>query len=291
MRRLEGAPGVEVRLLKSFAQLPVYIREFAHEGVTDLFISGGDGTIHAVQTMLAEERPFPNQPRLCLLPHGTTNMTAADIGFRRKGIGAQADFIRSPNGAAVEKRPTVRAVNPKDGKPRHGMFLGAGAATDAGRYCQNAWNARGIKGGLANLATLLAAIFKGSKEGEPPINRPHDMGIDIEGREVASGPHLLMLVTTLDKLVLGAHPFWGPKTDPLRVTLVSYPQTNIALRLLPALYGSERRQPPSGLRSFSCASCEIRTSSEFIMDGEFFDAKEGEPLRVETGPALAYIRG
>ena len=115
------------------------------DGVTDLFISSGDGTIHAVQTELAERKPFKVIPRLSLLPHGTTNMTAADLGFPYRALQAQADYITRLEAKQLRERPTLRVVNPRDGRPRHGMFLGTGAASEATLFCQRVFNARGSK--------------------------------------------------------------------------------------------------------------------------------------------------
>ena len=83
----------DVRVLENFSQLPPFIAEMAAAGVTDLFVSSGDGTVQAIQTEIAERLAPTFFPRLTLLPHGTTNMTAADLGFRNHNVNVQADFI------------------------------------------------------------------------------------------------------------------------------------------------------------------------------------------------------
>ncbi len=95
--------------------------------MTELFISSGDGTVQAIQTEIAERFAPGFLPHLALLPHGTTNMTAADLGFRNRNLEVQADFIANRKSRLHAKRPTVRVANPRDGKVRHGMFLGTGA--------------------------------------------------------------------------------------------------------------------------------------------------------------------
>ena len=55
---LKHNTAVSTRVLERFEQLPGFLDDFASDGVTDLFISSGDGTIHAVQTELAERKPF-----------------------------------------------------------------------------------------------------------------------------------------------------------------------------------------------------------------------------------------
>ncbi len=293
---LLGATGVEVRLLESFADVSASLESFARRGVTDIFISSGDGTIQEVQTVLAERNYFPQLPRLCLLPHGTTNMTAADIGFRERDATKQAEFIKHVNAVDIARRPTVRVANPRDGRPRHGMFLGTGAVAQASQFCQDAVHKSGLKGDLATFATLSASVLRAmatrAAPGDPTrIDRPHAIEATADGTPRVEGDQLLLLLTTLEKLVLGTKPFWGGKTEPLRVTSFPYPLPNLARWLIPSMFGGENRKPPPGAVSFSCRSCQIKTTSTFIIDGEFFEPPLDEPLRVETGPEFTYIRG
>jgi diacylglycerol kinase (ATP) len=293
---LAAAPNVLTRIVGKFEQLPEALSAFASEGVTDLFISSGDGTVQAVQTELAERRPFNVVPRLALLAHGTTNMTAADLGFRRGSLRDQAEFIKSVEPNDIRQRPTLRVVNPKDNKPRHGMFLGAGAAAEATLYCQKTLNARNIKGSLATFATLAAAVSRPmftspDPDDETRFDRPFPIAITSGGMQRCSGAQLLMLSTTLDKLILGARPFWHGKTAPIRTSVFPYPVPSIPRWLLPIMYGGENRKMPQGAVSFSSESLEISCPSDFVIDGEFFAARRDEPLKVETGHLFAYICG
>ena len=52
--RLKAHPQVIVRVLETFSQLNPFIAEMAEAGVTDLFVSSGDGTVQAIQTEIAE---------------------------------------------------------------------------------------------------------------------------------------------------------------------------------------------------------------------------------------------
>jgi diacylglycerol kinase (ATP) len=293
---LRDAPNVSTRIINRFEQLPETLDVFASEGVTDLFISSGDGTIQAIQTELAERRPFKVVPRLALLPHGTTNMTAADLGFRRGSLRDQAEFMENLETKDLRQRPTLRVGNPQDNKPRHGMFLGAGAAAEATLYCQRAFNANNLKGNWATLATLMTAVgrtlfTRSNPDDETRFDRPFPIELTSEGRLWCSGTHLLMLSTTLDKLILGARPFWRGKTASIRTSVFPYPVPSIPRWLLPIMYGSENRKMPQGALSFSSESLEISCPNNFVIDGEFFSAKPGEPLKVETGHFFTYICG
>ena len=70
--------------------------------------------------------------------------------------------------------PTIRCANPGDGRPRHGMFVGTGAVAAGTQFCQQAFNAKGVKGNWATFATLASAVSKtvfietGSSRRNPP---------------------------------------------------------------------------------------------------------------------------
>ena len=293
---LKGNAAISTRILEKFDQLPGFLDEFASDGVTDLFISSGDGTVHAIQTELAERKPFKATPRLCLLPHGTTNMTAADLGFRFGALRAQADYITQLETKLVRKRTTMRVANPRDGRPRHGMFLGTGATAEATLFCQRAFNARGVRGNWATFATLGSAVgrtifTKSNPHDVTRFDRPFPIHITSEGNERCSGTQLMMLSTTLEKLILGARPFWGQKLGPIRTSVFPYPVPSLARWLLPIMYAGEDRKMPEGALSFSGSSLEVTCSASYVIDGEFFAGHEGHPLKVETGPVFTYLCG
>lgn len=294
--KLKGASHVSVRVLDEFWKLPDYIDELAREGVTGLFISSGDGTIQAIQTELAERRPFAELPRLALLPHGTTNMTAADLGFRPNGIDAQAEFIRTLPSGETRARHTLRAANPRDGKPRHGMFLGTGAVAEATLYCQQAFNAKGVKGNWATFATLAGAVARTVFSKPDPsdtarFDRPFPIRVVADGQTICDGTQLLMLATTLEKLILGARPFWGGKAGGMRISVFPYPVPSVWRWLLPLMYGAESRSVPPGAVSRAAKVLEVQSGTSYVIDGEFFEGPAVGPLRIETGPAFTYLLG
>lgn len=299
LRRMLGSrSSIETAVLEDFSELPAMLRHMAQKGVDVLSISSGDGTIHAIQTELAESRPFRRLPKLMLLPHGTANMSAAAVGLNRPipEIAFLLQDREKIDALPLIARPTLRVVNPADGKPRHGMFLGTGAVYAATAYCQEVVHSAGITGNAAIIATLLRSLFDGlfgHATAHPPaaIARSYELRVIADGLEKFSPAGLLFLATTLDKLVLGSRPFWGGKTGPIRATGIHYPVSHVLRWVWPALYGSENRRMPDGAVSFCAKTLDIWGPTPYVMDGEFFDPPPNSPLSIETGPDFAYIRG
>jgi diacylglycerol kinase family enzyme len=294
--KLKGAPGIEVRVLERFEQIEGFVQDMAQAGISDLFISSGDGTIQEVLTLIAERKHFATPPRISLLPHGTTNLSANDVGFRSHSIEAQAAFLNALDARDTCSRNTIRCANPGDGKVRHGMFVGTGAVAVATRYCQQAFNAHGVKGQWAVAGTVLTALRKyllsaPNPDDESRFDRPYPITVEADGKRYAEGQQLMQMSTTLDRLALNTNPFWGGGTAAIRTTVIPYPVPSAARWMLPVMYGGETRASPPGSVSFRSDALQVTSQSYFVIDGEFFDPPSEGPLRLEAGPAFTFVRG
>lgn len=294
--KLRGDNRISLHVLERFEHLEEVVAGMAREHVTDLFISSGDGTVQEILTQIAERGGFPTLPRICILPHGTTNLSANDLGFRAQSIEAQAAFVRSLTPTTVAMRNTIRCVNPGDGKVRHGMFVGTGAIAVATQHCQVAFNDQGVKGEWAVAKTLLTAVRKylfsaPDPHDEQRFDRPYAITVDADGRRMTAGAQLLQMSTTLDTLLLNCHPFWGGKTGPIRTTVIPYPVPSVLRWILPVMYGGENGTKPPGTVSFCATDVSIASDVMFVIDGEFFPPPKDGPLQLETGPLLTFMRG
>jgi diacylglycerol kinase (ATP) len=293
---LRAQEQITLRVLEDFTRLPAYLFEMAQDGVSEIYISSGDGTVQAIQTILAERKMFQVMPRVCILPHGTTNLTATDIGFKTRGIAAQANFIKTLQPHKIVTRPSLRVLNAREGGIRHGMTLGAGAGATATRYAQTTFNDKGVKGNFASFATMASALIKVAFLKANPadlsrLDRPYLMRIAVNGDVKTDGPQVMFLATTLEKLFFHTKPFWGGKSGAIRATAFPYPVPNLFRWLLPIMYGSENRNVPKGAISFSSNTFEITCAETYVMDGEFFDGPTHGPLKVEAGPAFEFVVG
>ncbi|MEM8688399.1 MAG: diacylglycerol kinase family protein [Pseudomonadota bacterium] len=286
--------GILLESLENFNDLAGILEGFATKGVTTLFISSGDGTVQAIQTLLAENQIFERLPTLAVLPHGTTNMTATTLGCRPGNRAAIADLAESSealaNPALHKTRHTVRVVNPAGRGPLHGMFVGCGSIRGAVEFTQSAMNNNNIRGELAPLATLVTLmgryLFSGAETG---IVKAHALHVEADGQTMAEGPLLLFMASTLEKLVLRCHPYWAPDTSQMKALTIAYPPPNVLRNVLPLMYGLPNRNLPASCQSRSIQTAQVGGTEGYVVDGEFFQAPADEPLRLELGTEFTYL--
>jgi len=298
-RAAANAPGVLFEQLDNFDLLSDQLKGLAKENIDLLIVSGGDGTVQAVVSALAEDKIFKKQPRLILLPHGTTNMTAADIGFHpnnperlleavmRKGFIERATNVKS--------RTSVRIEGLVGMPPLHGYFFGCGAITRATLKCQTDVHGLGLKGHLATGTTLVYSIFKAifSKDQSDPerINQPTELHVSTDGDPFGATQNLLFLATSLDKLILGSKPFWNQQGKGLHATIIGYPVTSILRNTKHIMFGGNTRPlDPTKYISRTASKITLKADTQIILDGELYDVG-AEGLTISPGPELEFICG
>jgi len=290
----------ETEFLEDFDTLSQIVSRLAQKECDHLIISGGDGTIQAVLTQLAEVNPFTVQPTLILLPHGTTNMTAKDAGIASlpksdRLITAIAGHGVSDLPGGIVKRHTIRIANPASGTPLHGMYFGWGAVHRAVLKCQKDVHAMGFRGDLGPALTLLGSwvshLFGRSGSDLDRIVQGCELSLVADGKTRADSRQLLLSITTLEHLIANCRPFWNQSENALKTTIIAYPVQKPLRMLIPVLYGDKRRKiTEPGYDSFSAHQLSFQTTSGCILDGEIVTAPENEPLQVSLGPEFRFLK-
>ena len=57
------------------------------------------------------------------------------------------------------------------------------------------------------------------------------------------------------------------------------------------MYGVEDRKVPAGAISHACQHCTVTSPTSFVNRRRIYDAPDGEPLQLRTGPLLDLCRG
>ena len=272
------------------------LETFAHNEVNLVVVIGGDGTIQATVDALFTYRPFSEMPLLAVIPAGTANMIAGDVGlgkFEEATLEHLLSRIQSSVSAiAFVNRSILRLRLPSTPRPIHGMFFGAGAiyhGTQMGRETKGTIGRLGEWGAGLILAKFLLALATGSRKGLQPVT----VGVSTGESTTVHHEYLVLLVTTLERLFLGMKPFWGSTSGPLRVTGLRVPYRYL-WRVLPALLHGKSHPLATidhGYVSENLSEIRLVLNSGFVLDGEVhLPSQPEESLILELAGELSFVR-
>lgn len=273
------------------------VAELARLDVDILCIAGGDGTIQCILTCLLLENHFQTLPTLALIPTGSTNMTAKDVGsldIRRHGWQPLLNWAAGD--PATRGRLTRRAilkVQPADTQTAIcGMFFGTGAVHHAVQYTQKRLHGVGLRGEVGPTLTFLRflkAIITGNHQQFAPIQ----MHIRDDKGQETQGPTLIFLASTLERLVLNFRPFWGRAKAPLAWTAISQHASRFLWRLPFIASGRAstlKSEQAEGYISHNSHSLALDFDGGFIVDGEFYHSQpEAGPVRLSIAGYISFL--
>lgn len=267
------------------------LREFSESGVELVIINGGDGTIHAVLTVLGNDQPFNKQPLLALLRAGTTSMLPRDVGLPGAPAAALARLLAwssSTNASLTLRSRPVLQVRRGEGAPAlFGMFFGAGAICQGIKLFHSKDNPMAWRGQLMPTITmlrlLLAILFRDRDKIVPFVTTTR-----LDERAPEERSDLFILVSSLERLFLGMRPYWGTEDGPLRFTAVDT-EPKYLLRILVSLFRSKKSRHATavnGYHSHNVENVQLVMNGEFTLDGELYTAGEGTVTVAPAGPVL-----
>jgi len=261
-----------------------------------IVVNGGDGTMQAVLTRLFGAGSLEALPLLAVLPAGTTNMVAADIGAMMSPIPALQRLLRNARdgclrGTAVE-RPIMRAEIAPGAAPVFSLFFGSGAIYHGIRFCRHYVATLGLRGevgpGVA-LAVFLAKIALGhGGRMFPPLH----LSGRLDGRTLHAGAYIGVLVSTVSRQFLGLRPFWGREPAPLKYTAMSYSPQHLWRAAPAVMRGKPNRfvRPEYGYVSHNANALELHLDCGFTLDGELFTPRPGTPVMLRSGYSASFLR-
>lgn len=265
--------------------------EFAARGVNLIVVNGGDGTVQSVLTTLyGGYTPFSAPPLLVLLEAGTTSMLAGDVGLRGTQLAALTKIY---NWSTVTTQPYHRIVERSVLKitqndtidPVCGMFFGAGVIPQGIDLCHASINPNGKRGELIP-GLIIARFLLAALTGNNTLLSITDMGIRLDEAPTHNDRYLVTMVSSLKRLFLGLHPFWGTETAPLHFTALKA-NPPFLLRNLPFLLRGRRTATAiqeNGYFSHNANRITFDFNGRFTLDGELFETRT--PVTIEAvGPA------
>jgi hypothetical protein len=290
-------PEVSQVHLEGMAGLSEAIDDFARREIGLVIVCGGDGTVQAVLTELFARRPAAEAPQLAVLGRGMTNMIASDVGLcgnPRRSLARLKRCLRAADaGDRVVRRKLLRMENAAGFPPQIGTFFGGAGIYRAIEFCHQKIHSMRIGGELATALTLANLLLRWPlrhRESDP-FFRDDKIGIAIDGEDHGRNSYLLVLATTLDRLILNARPFWNQDVEGLRFTTVAYPPRRLAGSVLKVLYGgNDRKLPADCYESHSARSVTLALESPFTLDGQLFQPDPAKPLVLTADAEAEFVR-
>ena len=297
---LAGTPDACHAVLDKITDVPEILRDFARREVDVLAVAGGDGTVQAVLTEVYGQRPFAAVPRLAVVPRGMTNMIAADVGLRRDGLKGLARILQATPAELAQAslaRRILRVENALNLPPQYGMFFGGAGICRAIEACRTKVHPMKLQADTAaavTLAGLLGGWLFGRRKEAGESGRifyGDRITMTFDDDAEATLDSLLILATTLDKLILGSRPFWGGEQGHLRFTAIAYPPKRLLRHAWRILYGREpRRLPEDSYLSRTVDRVALTMDCPFTLDGEMFDPTPGTPLVLTAAADARFVR-
>lgn len=272
------------------------LKDFASKNLPIVAINGGDGTLSQLLTGLLSENDFESLPLVVMIPGGTANMHVEDIGRKGKLLALlqQLCSLTEQSLQQLEQvsRPIMR-IQPSPKQPAfYGMFFGTGIIMHGIEYTHANIHSRGIN--ESGPALGMIRTFWGLLRKDPRFCSPFSIGLQINQQAEQPPEDIsLLVVSSLERLFLGLHPYWGTNEGSFHFTTVRDGATKV-MRTLPGLlkgrpgkYATEEH----GYRSEKLQQLSLKFDGSFTVDGELYRAHLDEgPLNISHGGDITFLK-
>ena len=280
-----------------------------------LCVVAGDGTLHAALTALERRRPHAPWPALAAAPGGTTNMTVKDmgrpgslvsyleaLGAWKEGLGGSVDAptrrAPSPTDAPPDAfasgrfvtRPVLRIAVPGR-EPLAGMFFGAGAVSAGVDFFNRRLKPAGVPEAVGSPLAIARILLSLALGGRGRDRLAPSVVARVDGGPELARSALLLLASTLHRMIVGARPYWGAEDAPIHFTLADRDAAG-TFRNLPRLAlgrPGSRLTPERGGLSHNAGRILLRFDGPYIVDGELSHARAADgPLELTAPRAIRW---
>ncbi|UCD57686.1 MAG: hypothetical protein JSV16_00840, partial [Candidatus Hydrogenedentota bacterium] len=176
--------------------------------------------------------------------------------------------------------------------PLYGMFLGAAGLYQGTLFCRRKVHKLGIGGEVAPGITF-ALSFLAASRGNSGYLAPVPITVGLNRNPPKQGNWLLLLISTLERLILGMRPYWDTENGPLHFTGVGANPKKLWQALPSMLRGRKGRhiKPEYGYVSANAHEVQLNLDSGFTLDGELYapDSRLG-PVVVQDGGLVSFLR-
>ncbi len=292
--RIARCPVIHHRVTASAAEIPAALARLAQLKVEILAINGGDGTVAAVLGYMLEHSVFEKPPLIAVLPGGTANMTAGDIGVAGNLSRAVERFCQWCEGerktdGLLQQRSLLRVTLDGTSDAHYGMFLGGGAIIHGTEYAHREVHSRGLRDDLSMVLSVSRTLW-GVFRGDPQFNQ--HVTIDMRLNDGLPQRHdtLILAVSTLKRLAFGMRPFWSPGPGAIQVTVMEQHCSKFVRTFISIIRNRPNKNaiPESGYFSHNADKCELALTDRLNLDGEIINV--AGKVVIEPSAALEFLK-
>ncbi len=295
-QQLDALPGVEHIVTHSAEDIGPALASLRASQCEYLAINGGDGTVAAVLGYALEHEIFPQLPPVLILPGGTANMTAGDVGISGKLSRAVDKFCRWHSGdlpgTSVE-RVMMRVQLSAGSAPHYGMFLGAGAVIQGTEYAHREIHSRGLRDDFSGALGVLRTVW-GLVRGEPEFSSTVGIQVSIPELQLHSQHQAWILaVSSLRRLFLGMDPFWGEGPGGIRISIIEGKCSQFLRTFQSIARGKANKlaTPENGYFSYNSNEIHLLMDAALNLDGEILTSSSAAgPVKISTSKPVTFIQ-
>ncbi len=272
------------------------LREFAKEGLPLVAVNGGDGTLSQLLTGLLGRDDFQQCPLVTMIPGGTANMHVQDIGRQGKLLPLLTQLCAITEQSLPQlqtvTRPIMRLQTAPSQPAFYGMFFGTGIIMHGIEYTHDKIHSRGINESgpaLGMIRTLWGLLRK-----DPQFCSPFSIALQIDQQAQQAPREIsLMVISSLERLFLGLHPYLGDNDGAFHCTVV-YDGASKILRTLPLLLLGRRGKYATeahGYQSQKIQQMSLTFDGSFTVDGELYSARCSDgPVQISHGGDITFLK-
>lgn len=261
-----------------------------------IVINGGDGTVQSVLTEMYQGGHFAGKvPPVAVIPNGKTNLIAHDLGMEGDPIKA-LDRIVEMAGDELERHLVTRELislsnDETQGKEVLGMFLGGAGLVDSMLYCRHKIYPLGLPNSVSHFLTacavVLSAVFGIRGRLMPPAARPISISLRRQGE--LAGRFSVLIVTTLEKLLLGAN-MGDSGRGQLRLMAVDQSASALLRMIFGLVRGRIQADDARGIHMQQGDTISIEGEGSVILDGEIYESGIGRPILLRSTEPVPFLR-
>jgi len=268
-------PGVDFREAANQKAINQATEYFIEQKMELVVIIGGDGTVRAVLNHYFSRSNISSSPQFLVVPGGTTNMTAKDIGVFGspiKTLKQLNSLILGEHSGTVVNKSVLRIS--QDTRPDvYGMFFGIGIITVGTKFFRKHVKSLGITGEFASFIAIINLAFKLLVSRKNKYSDPINVQFDCDPSNTHQLSCLLLFVSTLDRLLFGVRPYWGIQHEPLHCTYIKKCSSNFWRSVFGIILNNSRPlMEEDGYYSSNNKNLSLLIDGDFVVDGEIFYA-------------------